>query len=209
MNVRLVAAKADRCPSLAANQVGLVTFGTLPNADRLLGRLGQRRTRDRNDSGEISGCHSGYDEFANVIACSSSAECLYFENADGAPDVPTRVRRASPRRVRATCGSRVRHSLPLIFLNKCCLGETRGEKYYRDCYPNLRRGDRHAKGSLRSDPDVPVKPSLGASQLDPPELLTVASRGADWPAPTRCSSLAQPSSISACRVSMFAVLKCR
>lgn len=67
----------------------------LPNADPLLTRFGQRRTRDRNDRGEISGCHPGYDEFANVIDHSSSAEWLCFENADCASDVPKRAPRFS------------------------------------------------------------------------------------------------------------------
>jgi len=32
------------------------------------------QTRDRNDRGEVSGCLPGYNEFANVIAYSSSAK---------------------------------------------------------------------------------------------------------------------------------------
>ncbi len=42
--------------------------------DKPFARCEQRRTRDRNGRGKISGCHPGYDEFANVVAHSASAK---------------------------------------------------------------------------------------------------------------------------------------
>jgi len=41
-----------------------------------------------------SGCHPGHDKFPNAIVHSSD-EWLRFENADGASNVPMRVRRAA------------------------------------------------------------------------------------------------------------------
>jgi hypothetical protein len=58
----------DARPHTRAATSTAITLGTLLNADPLLARFGQRRTRNRIDVGEIPGYHSPNDEFANVIA---------------------------------------------------------------------------------------------------------------------------------------------
>ena len=88
---------------------------------------------------ETSGCHLRDDELAIVIGESHQASGC--ESADCSSDVVKTCATLRFRDACATDGSRVRRSLPFMFLNNADLAEDAAKKYYREYYRTQRSNE--------------------------------------------------------------------